>query len=1098
MSRPRHFGLRISNCGLTQAVFRSLLFLALCSWPIAAALAQSSTATVSGTVEDQNGAVVPGVSITIQNRATSLERHNTTNDNGQFTISLLSPGTYTITARHDGFTTAEIRDVVLNVGDQKAFQVQLKTGNVNETVNVTAEAPLISESPAVSTVVDRQFVENIPLNGRSFQTLFQLTPGVVLTAATPQNQGQFSVNGQRPDANYFMVDGAGANLGVNLGTPGQTPGGTTPALGVTGGTNSLVSVDAMQEFRIQTSTFAPEFGRMPGGQISISTRSGTNQFHATAFEYFRNDKLDANDWFNNRGGLRKPAERQNDFGSIFHGPIIKDRAFFFFSFEGLRLRQPRTAVMSVPSTNSVNPTLNRSAAVPQMQPFLNAFPISNGPDLGSGLAQFTASYSDPSTLNAYSIRLDHAINSRLNFFARYNYAPSKADVRQTGASSVASNQQALQINTHTFTLGLTQIIAPQLNNEFRFNLSNVKGTTAFFTDNFGGAVPLTDAQMFPSGQTSANSFLNIFILGAGLFVHGNNSVLEQRQVNFVDNVSLTQGSHQMKFGVDYRWLAPIYGGFSYTQSITFLGMTGATGALGGVASSASVGAFQETTCAWHGQSRVFSRGRIEHGYRHPAPSIRPDVFVFIERRWPHLGKPTTGPFLDWTSATVDRTQGANRGRLYIFSNWVSDSWGLIMPGRPSLLTSSDAGRTFTGPVFPAPPATFLRDGIFPRDSVVLDDGTVLSILLGTRYQGKGFLAPDNPTSGAVKTFVEAIRSTDGGRTLGDPIVVGDSPVGLATSMTFDRKRGKIYVVWTSGDIEYRSIMLARSTDRGTTWLSNVAIQTNEGNRAVGLGDLWVAVNGQGLVGLVWPAENGTCTRFAVSVDQGRTFGTPVDLNPCAQGGHLRAEDYSASIQSAPVLQRLPGQRQTPDLALSMRLYNPSFVNTGLLVDVSGRFHPIWPERREGLTELWTRGILVGQAPSPSISVDNLTNISKLEKIRLTNNRFHTRSSTFFVDVTLLNNSAETICGPVRIVANGLRSDYGTPEIDNADNGIRGEGAIWDMTDDLEGGVIRPWSTSMPRTLAFRIKNLVEKDKGDPVIIGFKIFGKIGPACSSDP
>src|SRR3989441_9200181 len=138
----------------------ALLLVALCSLPFAA-IAQSATATVSGTVEDQNGAVVPGVSITIQNRATSLERQATTNDNGQFTIPLLSPGTYTITARHDGFTTAEIRDVVLNVGDQKAFQVQLKTGNINETVNVTAETPLINETVGVGTVVDRKFVENL-------------------------------------------------------------------------------------------------------------------------------------------------------------------------------------------------------------------------------------------------------------------------------------------------------------------------------------------------------------------------------------------------------------------------------------------------------------------------------------------------------------------------------------------------------------------------------------------------------------------------------------------------------------------------------------------------------------------------------------------------------------------------------------------------------------------------------------------------------------------------------------------------------------------------------------------------------------------------
>src|SRR5262249_50285307 len=157
-----------------------------------------------------------------------------------------------------------------------------------------------TESATVSTVINRTFVENLPLNGRSVQTLIQLTPGVVMTATAFDDQGQFSVNGQRADANYFTVDGVSANFGVTGYFPlVQAAGGALPALSVSGGTNSLVSVDAMQEFRVQTSSFAPEFGRTPGGQIAVSTRSGTNSFHGTLFEYFRNDVLDARDWFVN-------------------------------------------------------------------------------------------------------------------------------------------------------------------------------------------------------------------------------------------------------------------------------------------------------------------------------------------------------------------------------------------------------------------------------------------------------------------------------------------------------------------------------------------------------------------------------------------------------------------------------------------------------------------------------------------------------------------------------------------------------------------------------------------------------------------------------
>src|SRR5262249_8274827 len=158
-----------------------------------------------------------------------------------------------------------------------------------------------SNDAAVSTVVDRQFVENMPLNGRSFQSLIGLGAGVVMTTSTiAGDQGQFSVAGQRAGSNYFSVDGAGANFGISNGIlPGQTANGGLPALSVLGSTASLVSIDALQEFRLETSTYAPEFGRESGAQAILVTRSGTNGFHGTAFDYLRNDVFDANDWFAN-------------------------------------------------------------------------------------------------------------------------------------------------------------------------------------------------------------------------------------------------------------------------------------------------------------------------------------------------------------------------------------------------------------------------------------------------------------------------------------------------------------------------------------------------------------------------------------------------------------------------------------------------------------------------------------------------------------------------------------------------------------------------------------------------------------------------------
>src|SRR6202041_2336260 len=253
-----------------------------------------------------------------------------------------------------------------------------------------------------------------------------LTPGVVLTTSNIQDSGQFSVNGQRAAANYWMVDGVSANIGVSSGAnPGNGLGGTLGSFSALGGTNSLVSVDAMQEFRIQTSTYAPEFGRTPGGQISIVTRSGTNQFHGTLFDYVRNDALDANNWFNgvnilNPTLIPKAKERQNDFGGTFSGPIVNNKTFFFFSYEGLRLRLPETALTDVPNQ------VSRQGAVSTMQPYLNAYPLPtpNSPNIAPGIAPFNASYSNPASLDAYSLQVDHRLSNGWALFGRYNYSPS--------------------------------------------------------------------------------------------------------------------------------------------------------------------------------------------------------------------------------------------------------------------------------------------------------------------------------------------------------------------------------------------------------------------------------------------------------------------------------------------------------------------------------------------------------------------------------------------------------------------------------------------------------------------------------------------------
>src|SRR5262249_13774015 len=399
----------------------------------------------------------------------------------------LPPGTYALEVERDGFRRVVKPDVVLHVQDAFEIDFDMTLGPVSETVTVEAGAPLVNtESGAVSTVIDRAFVENLPLNGRSFQTLITLTPGVVLTVTAFNDQGQFSVNGRRADANYFTVDGVSANFGVPRYFPlMQSGSGALPALSASGGTNSLVSVDAMQEFRIQTSSFAPEFGRTPGGQISIVTRSGTNAFHGTAFEYFRDSALDARDWFANFNGLPKPESRQHDFGAVFGGPLVKDKTFFFVTYEGLRLHQPSTQ-------ETVVPDASRAQAPDGMRPYLDAFPVANGPALGPGVAQFGASYTNPSKLDAYSIRLDHYLNPRTSLFLRYDPSPPHLDERGPSLSvgTTLSMTNSLSSSLHTVTAGLTRVIRSGISNELRANYSNHRVGSTFAIDDFGGAVPL--------------------------------------------------------------------------------------------------------------------------------------------------------------------------------------------------------------------------------------------------------------------------------------------------------------------------------------------------------------------------------------------------------------------------------------------------------------------------------------------------------------------------------------------------------------------------------------------------------------------------------
>jgi hypothetical protein len=558
-------------------IFCSLLFLT--SLPI---FAQSPTATVNGQVRDTTGAVVPDAEVQLINELTSAKYSRRTNNEGIYSIVSVPPGSYRIQVSKAGFKTIIQSAITLNVLDARAINFELHVGAPSEIVTVEGGATLVdTESAAVSTVVDRQFAENLPLNGRSLQSLIQLTPGVVLTALSSNSEdtGQFSINGQRANANYWMVDGVSANIGISASPAvGSGLAGTLGSTSVFGGTNSLVSVDALQEFRIQTSTYAPEFGRTPGGQISIVTRSGTNQFHGTAFDYLRNDALDANNWFNgvnifNSTPLPKAEERQNDFGGTFSGPIIKGKTFFFFSYEGLRLRLPQTGLTDVPDTSPQDP-YSRQFAAPALLPYMNAFPLPNGPEVldgngnHQGVAEFNASYSNPGTLDAYSLRVDHKLSDKLNLFGRYDYSPS--ELSQRGNSVSLNTVSALKITTQTGTLGLSWAMSPIAANDFRFNYSATVASNSAGLDSFGGAIPLGTLP-FPSPFTTQNSFFQFAVLSLnyGILLTGRGAHNQQRQINIVDSISIQKGSHSLKFGLDYRRLSPRFDAAEYEQLNNF-------------------------------------------------------------------------------------------------------------------------------------------------------------------------------------------------------------------------------------------------------------------------------------------------------------------------------------------------------------------------------------------------------------------------------------------------------------------------------------------------------------------------------------------------
>ena len=541
--------------------------------------AQSTNATISGVVIDAAGQVIPHAAIEILNEATGVRYSSETNGTGIYTVTILPPGNYRVQVSKVGFKTLIKPGVTLNVQSALALNFTLPVGATSESITIEAGASAINTiDGSVSTVIDRDFVENMPLNGRSFQDLLTLAPGVSQVATSAGlgygvgYSGDIVVNGQRTESNYFTVDGVSANAGaISGGAQGAGVSGNLPEFTALGTTQGLASVDDLEEFRSNTSSYSAEYGRSPGGQFSFSTRSGTDELHGSLYDFLRNDLFDANNWFNDFYSYPKGRERQNDFGGTFGGPVVlpklydgKNSTFFFLAYEGLRLRSPQAATLvEVPGQ------LLRQQAPAPLQPLLNAFPVANGGNdsRNNGFGYFIESASYPSSLNSASIRLDHTAGNKLTLFGRY------ADTPTSSASYTAAVEQVVENRTQSATFGATYAPSTHQSNELRFNFTRSSGRLASVSTNLGGAVPFELASL-PGTAGSAFPEKNSDLYVAFTFANFTNISLSdlpqtQDQMNVTDTHSWIAGRHNLKAGIDWRTLRTTLSTLTPIEEVVF-------------------------------------------------------------------------------------------------------------------------------------------------------------------------------------------------------------------------------------------------------------------------------------------------------------------------------------------------------------------------------------------------------------------------------------------------------------------------------------------------------------------------------------------------
>ncbi|MGH9357663.1 MAG: TonB-dependent receptor [Terriglobia bacterium] len=545
----------------------TLAFIAFASVQV---FGQVSGATLTGTVTDPTGAVIPKVQVSIKNVATGVTRVVPTNSVGLYTAPNLRPGPYAVTFSAHGFTTMRRTGITLTVGGAQQLNVALQVGSQMQTVQVSGAAPIVQlASSAVSNVVNSTTVRQLPLNGRSWTDLATLQPGVSNPKMQPDvgHKGQrgfgnqISISGRKVEDNNYRLDGISV-LDYSNGAPSNTEGG---ALGV----------DAIQEFSVLTGTFPAQYGLATGGVVNAITRAGTNTFHGDAYEFLRNDALDAANFFQNFSNLPKPAFRRNQFGASIGGPIQKNKTFFFADYEGIRQAQGVTAVNTTPSAAARAGNLSSGPITvdPASLAFINAFyPLPNAGLVGKGdTGNFAISASERTTENYFTTRLDHTFSTKDSMFGTFMYDDNSFKSPDEFNNKV--NEYAM--GRKMIMLEETHIFSPQMVNSARFGFYRVP--TAF-----GNSTPVNPAVASLAYSTTPGRFApEVKVSGLTTFTGGVGALSiynwHYNTFQWYDDVFYTHGAHSIKFGGsieriqnNMNGITDGNGGFKYGSLASFL------------------------------------------------------------------------------------------------------------------------------------------------------------------------------------------------------------------------------------------------------------------------------------------------------------------------------------------------------------------------------------------------------------------------------------------------------------------------------------------------------------------------------------------------